>query len=59
MSTSDSNVCPKCKGEKVIPGECICDVEWRGTQSGDDWDDCICAREQECPICRGTGHIGQ
>lgn len=57
MPDSTKKVCPECKGRKMIPGVCVCNSEWRGNQVGDDWDDCQCAREQECPTCKGTGHI--
>jgi len=49
--------CPECHGKKVITGECSCDMEWQGTQIGDEYEDCMCAPEQECPLCNGTGYV--
>jgi len=49
--------CPECHGRKTIPGACVCDSEWRGTQDGDDWNECQCEAEQPCPTCKGTGVI--
>ncbi|MFH7326803.1 ankyrin [Desulfurivibrio sp. C05AmB] len=58
MSEKNQKICPECKGKKVIPGNCTCNMEWRGTQLLDDqWDDCKCSREEECPICHGTGYV--
>lgn len=53
----NQKVCPDCNGKKVISGTCTCDMEWRGTQSGDDWEDCQCTPDQKCPTCDGKGYI--
>ena len=53
----EKKVCPQCNGEKVIPGNCVCDMEWRGTQGDESWDDCQCEKEVTCPTCNGTGYI--
>jgi len=52
-----TETCPECKGKKVVDGVCICDREWLGTQVGDVWDDCRCAKEEECSLCNGRGYI--
>jgi len=57
MAEKKKEKCPQCDGRKVIPGVCVCDSEWRGTQVGDDWGDCKCAREQLCPTCGGAGYV--
>lgn len=49
--------CPECCGQKVIPGTCHCDSEWRGTQVDDDWSECQCTPEVTCPTCNGTGFL--
>ena len=49
--------CPECSGQKVIPGICECDSEWRGTQVDDEWNECQCTPDVPCPICNGTGVI--
>ena len=49
--------CPECCGQKVIPGTCVCNSEWRGTQAGTDWNECQCVPEVPCPICNGTGYL--
>jgi hypothetical protein len=49
--------CPECCGKKIIPGECICNSEWRGTQVGDDWNECQCSPDVPCPNCNGTGVV--
>lgn len=59
MANEDKQVCPECKGQKVIPGNCVCNMEWRGTMIGDEMDDCQCSQEVECPMCRGTGFIAE
>jgi hypothetical protein len=41
----------------MIPGACVCDSEWRGTQDGDDWNECQCEAEQPCPTCNGSGVV--
>ncbi len=58
MLTSVGKECPMCMGKKVIPGTCVCDMEWRGNRGDEEeWEDCQCAREQQCPVCHGTGLI--
>ena len=49
--------CPLCSGDKKLGGTCECNSEWRGTQDGDDWNECQCSPEQVCPNCNGTGVI--
>lgn len=55
----ERTLCPVCEGKKMIPGVCECDSEWRGTQSGDDWEDCQCTEEEQCTNCNGTGYVDQ
>ncbi|MBE9520524.1 MAG: hypothetical protein IME97_05285, partial [Proteobacteria bacterium] len=43
--------------KKVIGGVCECSSEWRGTQTGDEWEECRCTPEEECPNCNGTGSV--
>ena len=50
-------ICPLCQGKKVVAGTCECNSEWRGTQRGEDWDECQCTPEQPCVMCKGTGYI--
>ena len=57
MTESNKKVCPVCQGKKVVPGTCECNSEWRGSQVGDEWSDCQCVPEQECPTCNGTGYV--
>ena len=57
MSEETKKICPECQGKKVIKGTCVCDMEWRGTQTGDDWEDCQCTPDVECPVCHGTGYV--
>ena len=54
MSEEKQKTCPACAGKKVINGECVCDMEWRGSTKGDDWEDCQCTPDQECTMCSGT-----
>ncbi|MEW6220834.1 MAG: hypothetical protein AB1634_15060 [Thermodesulfobacteriota bacterium] len=49
--------CPNCGGQKTVPGFCTCNMEWRGTQVGDQWEDCKCAPDVECPTCHGAGTV--
>ena len=49
-------ICPTCQGKKVIPGVCECSSEWRGQQNDDEWQECQCTPEQECPTCKGSGY---
>ena len=57
MTQKNMKICSTCKGKKVIEGICECAMEWRGTQKEDDWEDCQCTPEQECPSCQGTGFV--
>ena len=57
MTQENKTTCPMCAGKKVIAGKCECAMEWRGTQNGDNWEDCQCTPEVECPTCHGTGYI--
>ncbi len=57
MADTKKKACPACNGKKIIKGECVCDMEWRGTQKGDDWDDCQCTPDQDCKMCGGTGFV--
>ena len=57
MAEKVKHMCPQCNGKKVVQGTCVCDSEWRGTQVGDEWNDCQCAPEQPCPTCNGTGYV--
>jgi len=49
--------CPECCGKKNIPGVCECASEWRGTQIGEEWNDCQCTPDIICPTCNGRGYI--
>lgn len=49
--------CPECSGRKIIPGTCVCNSEWRGSQVGDDWDECQCSPDVSCPTCNGSGFV--
>ena len=51
----ENKVCPTCDGKKVVSGVCECSSEWRGTQSGDDWDDCQCTPEEIVGVCVNSG----
>jgi hypothetical protein len=57
MSQENKKICPTCQGKKVVQGTCECDVEWRGTQRGDEWEDCQCTPEVVCPVCHGKGFV--
>ncbi len=59
MTSAEKEVCPVCRGKKVVDGNCECSMEWRGTGSpdGDEWQDCQCTPELECTNCRGTGYV--
>ena len=52
------NICPACKGNKIIPGNCECNAEWRGNNDEDGFHDCQCEPDIECPRCKGKGIIG-
>ena len=59
IMTQEKNVtCPSCQGKKILSGTCECNMEWRGTQKGDDWEDCQCTPDIECSNCHGTGYVG-
>jgi hypothetical protein len=53
----NKTVCPDCNGKKEIKGNCVCDAEWRGSQVGDEWEDCHCTPTIPCPTCSGTGYV--
>ncbi|MEN8135988.1 MAG: ankyrin [Thermodesulfobacteriota bacterium] len=55
--SDDKKICPTCEGKKVVEGVCECNMEWRGTQQGDDWQDCQCTPELPCKACSGTGFV--
>ena len=57
MTETKGNVCPECNGKKVISGACSCDMEWRGSKTGDELEDCQCAPEVTCPTCEGKGYM--
>jgi len=58
MSEGKRTVCPQCQGAKTVPGECVCDNEWRGSQiDAEQWEDCHCERELPCPVCHGKGYV--
>lgn len=50
-------ICPTCNGKKIIQGNCECNMEWRGSERDDGWEDCICEPDRECPDCKGTGFV--
>ena len=53
----EKQICPECRGEKVVKGNCECHSEWRTTDENGQVDDCICEPDQECPACGGTGYV--
>ena len=57
MTQEGKKQCPTCNGKKVIGGVCECSTEWRGTQKEDEWEDCQCTPEEECPNCGGAGYV--
>ena len=59
MTQNNQTVCPTCNGNKILEGNCECSMEWRGTQVGDEWEDCQCTPDQPCPTCSGTGYVDQ
>lgn len=50
-------LCPVCKGKKVIEGHCECNMEWRGSDGENGWQDCMCEPDHECPECHGKGFV--
>jgi len=56
IMTSDK-VCPTCKGNKIIAGNCECNAEWRSNDKEEEIQDCQCEPDTECPQCRGKGYI--
>lgn len=57
MGNETRRICPDCNGEKEIKGKCECDSEWRGSQVGDEWEDCQCTPTVTCPTCNGSGYV--
>lgn len=57
MHEEKKTVCPDCNGKGQIEGTCVCDSEWRGSQVGDEWEDCHCTPTIPCPTCHGTGYV--
>ena len=57
MTQVKKKICPLCQGKKVVAGTCECNAEWRGTQKGEDWEECQCSPEQQCAMCKGLGYI--
>ena len=57
IMASRKKQCPECKGKKVVPGTCECNMEWRGNQTDDGMEDCRCEDEVTCPTCNGTGEV--
>jgi hypothetical protein len=55
--TEKKKPCPTCQGEKFIEGECQCSSEWRGSQIGDEFQECQCTPKLECPTCHGSGYV--
>ncbi|MEN8198904.1 MAG: ankyrin [Thermodesulfobacteriota bacterium] len=54
--TRTKKECSACGGRKIVPGTCVCDSEWRGTQVDGDWNDCQCNPDEPCPTCDGKGY---
>ncbi|MBF0457206.1 MAG: hypothetical protein HQK99_04850 [Nitrospirae bacterium] len=50
-------LCPECKGSKVVSGEVVCNMEWRGSDLESETDDCIAEPNKECPVCYGNGYV--
>ncbi len=53
----EENVCPECKGAKMVPGNCECNSEWREVDNHNTVNDCICDPDTQCPTCKGTGVV--
>ena len=51
--------CPECLGEKILPGTCECNSEWRGSQGDDEWNECQCTPDIPCPVCNSSGVVEQ
>ncbi len=54
---TSQKTCPKCKGRKIIVGNCECNPEWRASDGDDHYDDCQCEPDIDCPQCQGTGVV--
>lgn len=54
-TSEDQQICPECNGEKMIRGVCTCDMEWRGSSVGEEWNDCRCTPDTPCSYCNGEG----
>ena len=59
MADDTNKICPECNGDKKIPGTCVCDMEWRGSQKGEEWTDCKCSDEEICFFCQGAGSVSR
>ena len=57
MEQKKKETCSACQGKKIIEGVCECNTEWRGNQNDNEWEDCQCTPDQECPECQGKGYI--
>lgn len=53
----EKEICPDCKGHKIIVGTCECNSEWRRLDDNNNLDDCICDPDTECETCSGTGYV--
>ncbi|MBF0458845.1 MAG: hypothetical protein HQK99_13225 [Nitrospirae bacterium] len=36
-------IADSCKEEDIVAAQCVCDMEWRAINPGDDSDDCRCS----------------
>lgn len=52
MSDNKRHPCQTCQGRKVIDGFCEVSPEWQGP---DNEDGMICAADEVCPTCGGSG----
>ena len=50
-------ICSRCKGKKIIVGNCECNAEWRNMDGEIGLNDCRCEPDIECPDCQGKGYI--